>query len=53
MAEHSLADISHTDVLLIPGAGNATALREFPEILTWIKKFMKAPYGQPQSVREV
>lgn len=38
MAEHSLADISHTDVLLIPGAGNATALREFPEILTWIKK---------------
>ncbi|CAM2983897.1 4-methyl-5(B-hydroxyethyl)-thiazole monophosphate biosynthesis enzyme [Legionella steigerwaltii] len=38
IAEHALTDISHTDVLLIPGAGNATALRECPEILTWIKK---------------
>jgi putative intracellular protease/amidase len=32
-AEHPLSDVSHADVLLIPGAGNATALRDFPEIL--------------------
>ncbi|KTD67054.1 4-methyl-5(B-hydroxyethyl)-thiazole monophosphate biosynthesis enzyme [Legionella steelei] len=38
IAEHALTDIAHTDVLLIPGAGNATALRDCPEILTWIKK---------------
>ncbi len=37
IAEHALTDISHTDVVLIPGAGNATALREYPEILTWVK----------------
>ncbi|HHF7372531.1 DJ-1/PfpI family protein [Legionella bozemanae] len=37
IAEHALTDISHTDVLLVPGAGNATALREFPEILVWVK----------------
>ncbi|KTD60324.1 4-methyl-5(B-hydroxyethyl)-thiazole monophosphate biosynthesis enzyme [Legionella santicrucis] len=38
MAEHALADISKTDVLLIPGGGTATALREYPEILEWIRK---------------
>ncbi|WP_412757464.1 DJ-1/PfpI family protein [Legionella bozemanae] len=37
IAEHALTDISHTDVLLVPGAGNATTLREFPEILAWVK----------------
>ena len=36
-AEHALSDISHTDVLLIPGGGNATALCEHPEILEWIR----------------
>ncbi|WP_454780500.1 DJ-1/PfpI family protein [Legionella sp. WA2022007384] len=38
IAEHALTDISHTDIVLIPGAGNATALRECPEILKWIKE---------------
>ncbi|KTD10923.1 4-methyl-5(B-hydroxyethyl)-thiazole monophosphate biosynthesis enzyme [Legionella gratiana] len=38
MAEHALADISKTDILLIPGGGTATALREYPEILEWIRK---------------
>lgn len=38
IAEHALADVSHTDVLLIPGAGNATALRDYPEILAWVRK---------------
>ncbi|STY28610.1 4-methyl-5(B-hydroxyethyl)-thiazole monophosphate biosynthesis enzyme [Legionella wadsworthii] len=38
IAEHALSDISHTDILLVPGAGNATALRDYPDILAWIKK---------------
>ncbi len=37
IAEHALTEISQTDVVLVPGAGNATALRECPETLTWIK----------------
>ncbi len=36
-AEYAIADISHADVLLVPGAGNATTLREEPEILNWIR----------------
>ncbi len=36
-AEISLSDISHADVLLIPGAGNATSLSKQPEILKWIR----------------
>ena len=36
MAEHGIADISSTDVLVIPGAGNATSLQEYPELLAWI-----------------
>jgi putative intracellular protease/amidase len=35
-AETALSDISRADVLLIPGAGNATTLRDQPEILDWI-----------------
>lgn len=38
IAEHALSDISRTDILLVPGAGNATALRDYPDILAWIKK---------------
>ncbi|TAK73996.1 MAG: DJ-1/PfpI family protein [Gammaproteobacteria bacterium] len=36
-AEYALADIPHADVLLLPGAGNATTLREHPEILSWVR----------------
>lgn len=36
-AEYTISDISHADILLIPGAGNATTLRKFPEILDWIR----------------
>jgi transcriptional regulator GlxA family with amidase domain len=36
-AEHALSDISHADILLVPGAGNATTLREFPETLKWLR----------------
>lgn len=36
-AEYALSDVSRADVLLIPGAGNATTLQKSPEILDWIK----------------
>jgi transcriptional regulator GlxA family with amidase domain len=36
-AEYALSDVSHADVLLIPGAGSATTLREYPEILNWVR----------------
>ncbi len=40
-AEYSLSDISEATVLLIPGAGNATALRNEPEILEWVRAIHK------------
>lgn len=36
-AEYALSDVSRADVLLIPGAGNATTLQKVPEILDWVK----------------
>jgi putative intracellular protease/amidase len=36
IAEYSLSDVSHADILLVPGAGNATTLRDHPEILAWV-----------------
>ena len=37
-ADHDLSEVSHADVLVLPGAGSATTLREFPEVLAWIRK---------------
>lgn len=37
IAEHALKEISATDILVVPGGGTATALREYPEILEWIR----------------
>jgi putative intracellular protease/amidase len=37
-AEYNLSEISQADVLVVPGAGNATSLREHPKILDWIQK---------------
>lgn len=37
IAEHSLSEISQAGVLLIPGAGNATTLSQYPEVLEWIR----------------
>lgn len=37
-AEYALSDVPHADVLLIPGAGNATTLRGYPETLAWVRK---------------
>ena len=36
-AEYALSDVSQADVLLIPGAGNATTQQAHPEVLDWIR----------------
>jgi transcriptional regulator GlxA family with amidase domain len=36
-AEYVLPDVSHADVLVVPGAGNATTLQEYPEVLAWVR----------------
>lgn len=41
IADSPLSEISRADVLLIPGAGNATTLRDHPEILEWVRKIDK------------
>lgn len=35
-AEYGIQDVSQADVLLIPGAVNATSLRNDPEVLAWV-----------------
>lgn len=36
-ADYSLADVTNADVVLVPGAGNATALSDHPETLEWLR----------------
>ena len=36
IADCALSDVSHADILVIPGAGSATTLRDHPEILEWV-----------------
>ncbi|WP_419420666.1 DJ-1/PfpI family protein [Legionella sp. D16C41] len=36
IADYQLSEISKADVLVVPGAGNATSLIEYPTILNWI-----------------
>lgn len=36
--EYGLSEVSHADVLVVPGGGKATALREHPDILEWIRR---------------
>ena len=36
-AEYALSEVSHADVLVLPGAGNATTLRDSPETLEWVR----------------
>lgn len=40
-ADYSLLEIRQADVLVVPGAGNATTLQEHPEILSWIRTIHK------------
>ncbi len=37
-AEYGISQVTNADVLLIPGAGNAATLREYPKILDWLRK---------------
>ena len=36
-AEYKLSDVLKADVLFIPGAGSAASLREYPDVLEWIR----------------
>lgn len=36
-ADYSLADVTEADILLVPGAGNATTLSDNPETLEWLR----------------
>lgn len=36
-ADYSLAEVTTADILLVPGAGTATTLRDHPEILQWLQ----------------
>lgn len=40
-ADYSLSTVNHADILLIPGAGSATTLRNYPEVLDWIRSIHK------------
>lgn len=37
-AEYSFLDISNADILFVPGAGNATTLREYSDLHDWIRR---------------
>jgi putative intracellular protease/amidase len=37
VAEYSLEEVFHADVLVVPGAGSATTLRDYPEVLAWAR----------------
>lgn len=41
IADYSLPDVSSADILLVPGAGNATTLQKHPEILDWLRSIHK------------
>ncbi len=38
VADSKMSELSKTDVLIVPGAGSATTLQEYPMILEWINK---------------
>lgn len=42
IAEYELSQVKEADVLLIPGAGNATSLKNEPEILEWLRAIHEA-----------
>ncbi|MBS0625647.1 MAG: DJ-1/PfpI family protein [Verrucomicrobia bacterium] len=37
-ADLSIEEVPEVDILLVPGAGNAATLRQYPEVLEWIRK---------------
>ena len=40
-ADKSISDVSRADILLVPGAGSATTLKDHPDVLNWIKNIHK------------
>lgn len=42
IAEHSILDIQKADILVVPGAGNATTLRNYPEVLDQLRSIHAA-----------
>jgi transcriptional regulator GlxA family with amidase domain len=36
-ADDALSDVLNADILFVPGAGNATTLQKYPEILDWVR----------------
>lgn len=36
-ADYGISDVSHADILVVPGAGSATTLRTHPELLEWVR----------------
>lgn len=37
-AEYSLAEVTQTDVLVVPGSGNAATLQDDSEVMEWLRK---------------
>jgi len=37
-AEYSLSEITHADILVVPGSSSAITFRQDPEVLEWIRK---------------
>ncbi len=37
-AEYSLSNVQRADILVVPGSGSATTLREYPDVLNWLRK---------------
>ncbi len=40
-ADYAIEEVTSADVLLIPGAGNASTLRSHPKVLAWVKAIHK------------
>lgn len=41
VADHLISTVSSADILVIPGAGSATSLRNHPDILEWVRAIHK------------
>lgn len=37
-ADYALSDLSQAEILFVPGAGTATTLQLYPEILAWVRQ---------------
>lgn len=37
IAEHSILDVLEADILVVPGGGHASTLRDHPDVLQWVR----------------